>query len=84
MRIIKTKKKFGQHFLTNENIASKLVNEITSKENILEIGPGTGNLTSHILKKKPKKIIVIEKDQNLAKKLARGIIIIAIIDNFQF
>ena len=40
MRIIKTKKKFGQHFLTNENIASKLVNEITSKENILEIGPG--------------------------------------------
>ena len=52
MRIIKTKKKFGQHFLTNENIASKLVNEITSKENILEIGPGTGNLTSYIIKNK--------------------------------
>ena len=29
---------------------------------ILEIGPGTGNLTSYILKKNPKKIFVIEKD----------------------
>jgi 16S rRNA (adenine1518-N6/adenine1519-N6)-dimethyltransferase len=32
----------------------------------LEIGPGTGNLTSSLLKKKPKKFFVIEKDDNLA------------------
>jgi 16S rRNA (adenine1518-N6/adenine1519-N6)-dimethyltransferase len=30
---------------------------------ILEVGPGTGNLTSFILKKKPKKVFVIEKDE---------------------
>jgi len=36
---------------------------------ILEIGPGTGNLTSYILKNNPKKVYVIEKDNNLASKL---------------
>ena len=38
-------------------------------KNILEIGPGTGNLTKYILDKKPKKVTVIEKDNNLAKDL---------------
>ena len=38
-------------------------------DTILEIGPGTGNLTSFILKKKPKKIFVIEKDNELSVKL---------------
>ena len=33
------------------------------------MGPGTGNLTYHILSKKPKKIYVIEKDEDLAIKL---------------
>ena len=57
MRTIKTKKKFGQHFLTNENVASKIVNEITSKENILEIGPGDGILTKYLLDKKLKNLL---------------------------
>jgi 16S rRNA (adenine1518-N6/adenine1519-N6)-dimethyltransferase len=39
--------------------------EISNKE-ILEIGPGSGNLTAHILKKNPKKLYVIEKDNNLS------------------
>jgi len=45
--------------------------EVTSVKNktILEVGPGTGNLTSFILKKKPKKMIVVEKDQSLAENL---------------
>ena len=38
-------------------------------DNILEIGPGTGNLTKVILKKKPKKFYVIEKDERLIKNL---------------
>ena len=38
-------------------------------KNILEIGPGTGNLTSQIIKKNPKKIYVIEKDDQLASLL---------------
>ena len=36
---------------------------------ILEVGPGTGNLTSLILDKKPKKFYVIEKDNELASNL---------------
>ena len=39
--------------------------EITNKE-VLEIGPGSGNLTTFILKKNPKKVYVIEKDDDLA------------------
>ena len=68
--MIKAKKSLGQNFLIDKNILEKIVNVTQIKEkNILEIGPGTGNLTSYILKKSPKKFIVIEKDTHLAKKL---------------
>jgi 16S rRNA (adenine1518-N6/adenine1519-N6)-dimethyltransferase len=68
--LIKAKKSLGQNFLVDRNILEKIVNvtQITDKT-ILEVGPGTGNLTSFILKKKPKKIFVIEKDENLADHL---------------
>ena len=64
------KKSLGQNFLTDRNILDTIVNttEIKNKT-ILEIGPGTGNLTSFILKNNPKKIIVIEKDNDLAQNL---------------
>ena len=68
--MIRAKKSLGQNFLIDEEILDKIVSVIQIKEkNILEIGPGTGNLTSHILKKQPKKIIVIEKDKKLAEEL---------------
>jgi len=38
-------------------------------KNILEIGPGTGNLTEGILRKNPKKVLVVEKDDNLSSLL---------------
>ena len=65
--MIKAKKSLGQNFLIDNEVLKKIVNivEINDKE-ILEIGPGSGNLTSHILKKKPKKFYVIEKDDDLA------------------
>ena len=68
--MIKAKKSLGQNFLVDRNILEKITNatQITDKI-ILEVGPGTGNLTSFILKKKPKKIFVIEKDENLADHL---------------
>ena len=68
--MIKVKKSLGQNFLIDKNILEKISN-ITNIENktVLEIGPGTGNLTSYILKKKPKKIVVIEKDNELALNL---------------
>ena len=69
--MIKAKKSLGQNFLTDNNVINKIVN-LTSIQNetILEVGPGTGNLTSHILKKKPKKLYVIEKDNKLASILS--------------
>ena len=69
--MIKAKKSLGQNFLIDRNIL-KIISELTSIKDkiVLEIGPGTGNLTSFILKKKPKKFIVIEKDNNLASNIA--------------
>ena len=64
---IKSKKSLGQNFLIDREILEQITEtvEINNKE-ILEIGPGTGNLTAHIIKKKPKNIYVIEKDDNLS------------------
>ena len=68
--MLKTKKSLGQNFLIDKNIIEKITNIIEIKnKSILEVGPGTGNLTSSILKKKPKKLLVVEKDNNLAKRL---------------
>ena len=54
----------------NNDLIEKIVNITDIKDaNILEIGPGTGNLTSAILKKKPNKLIVVEKDDVLAEQL---------------
>ena len=70
--MIKAKKSLGQNFLIDENILKKIVSTIEIKnKSILEVGPGTGNLTLHILGKKPKKLLVIEKDKNLAIFLAK-------------
>ena len=68
--MIKAKKSLGQNFLIDKNIIDKIVNILELKnKNILEIGPGTGNLTEGILKKGPKKVLVVEKDDNLVKLL---------------
>ena len=68
--MIKTKKSLGQNFLTDRNVIEKIVATIPiDNKTILEIGPGTGNLTSFILKNNPKKVFVIEKDNDLAKNL---------------
>ena len=68
--MIKAKKSLGQNFLIDKNILEKIVNTANiENKKILEIGPGTGNLTSYILKKNPKKLTVIEKDNELAKNL---------------
>ena len=68
--MIKPKKSLGQNFLIDNNILNKII-KLTELKNkhVLEIGPGTGNLTNKILQHKPKSIILIEKDQLLTKKL---------------
>ena len=70
--MIKAKKNLGQNFLIDEKILKKItdITEIKDKT-ILEVGPGTGNLTSFILKKNPKKIFVVEKDDRLVSSLQK-------------
>ena len=67
---IKPKKSLGQNFLIDRNVLEQIVDtvEVTNKE-VLEIGPGSGNLTTFILKKKPKKFYTIEKDDDLVLSL---------------
>ena len=71
MKIIKPKKSLGQNFLIDKNIINTIINAGNINENdvVLEVGPGTGNLTEKILTKSPKKIFVVEKDKILANKL---------------
>jgi 16S rRNA (adenine1518-N6/adenine1519-N6)-dimethyltransferase len=67
---IKAKKSLGQNFLIDREVLEKIVSitDITNKD-VLEIGPGSGNLTTYILKQKPKKLYVVEKDDDLATLL---------------
>ena len=64
------KKSLGQNFLIDKNIINKIVSisNIFNKD-VLEIGPGTGNLTEYILREKPKKLFLVEKDKILCDQL---------------
>ena len=63
---MKPKKSLGQNFLIDKNILKKIVDSVNVEgENILEIGPGTGNLTNEIINKKPNTYLCIEKDKKL-------------------
>ena len=67
----KPKKSLGQNFLIDQNITSSIVEigKINTDDTVLEVGPGTGNLTKEILSKNPKKLILIEKDKKLSENL---------------
>jgi 16S rRNA (adenine1518-N6/adenine1519-N6)-dimethyltransferase len=66
--VIRAKKSLGQNFLIDKNIIDKIINTVSITGNeILEVGPGTGNLTREILKNNPSKIFLIEKDSFLAE-----------------
>ncbi len=68
---INPKKSLGQNFLIDKGIIEKICNSgnINENNNVLEVGPGTGNLTEFILEKKPRTFHVIEKDERLIKNL---------------
>tara|TARA_B100001175_G_C19458998_1_gene615493 strand:+ start:557 stop:1282 length:726 start_codon:yes stop_codon:yes gene_type:complete len=66
------KKSLGQNFLIDKNILKKIsIQTKLENENVVEIGPGYGNLTDYIISKKPKKLILIEKDRELFKYLKK-------------
>jgi 16S rRNA (adenine1518-N6/adenine1519-N6)-dimethyltransferase len=55
MQKVKPLKKFGQNYLTDNNILNKIAEEFDPKpgENIIEIGPGTGALTEKLYERIP-------------------------------
>ena len=67
------KKSLGQNFLIDSKILNIITDlgEISQSDIVLEVGPGSGNLTKNILKKNPKKLVVIEKDKNLSELLKK-------------
>jgi 16S rRNA (adenine1518-N6/adenine1519-N6)-dimethyltransferase len=68
--VIRAKKSLGQNFLIDQNIIDKIIQTVPITDNeILEVGPGTGNLTREILRNKPSKMYLIEKDTFLAESL---------------
>ena len=70
--MIFAKKSLGQNFLIDEKILKKITNITDIKDKtILEVGPGTGNLSSFILKENPKKFFVVEKDHRLISNLQK-------------
>ena len=65
--MIRAKKSLGQNFLIDKNVIKKIIDTANiSEKDVLEVGPGTGNLTSEILKQNPKKVYLVEKDDELS------------------
>ena len=68
--LVKPKKRLGQHFLKNEDIAKKIVDAIdaTNRE-VLEIGPGMGVLTKYLLQNEQYTLSVVELDEESVEYL---------------
>jgi len=68
--VIRAKKSLGQNFLIDKDIINTIINTVSITDNeILEVGPGSGNLTREIIRNKPSKIYLVEKDTFLAESL---------------
>ena len=67
----KPKKSLGQNFLINKNIVKEIIKigKLQNNFSVIEIGPGTGNLTEEILKNNPRNFYAIEKDGTLFNNL---------------
>ena len=67
-----TKKRFGQHFLIDQQIVHAIVSNINPKPDdvIIEIGPGNGVLTKPIAQSKPN-LHIVELDRDLIPTLER-------------
>jgi len=70
MNHIIPKKKLGQHFLKDENLASKIVGSLSDvNPNILEIGPGEGILTKYLMQREDTQLRLIEVDREAVEYL---------------
>ena len=69
---VKAKKSLGQNFLHDVDVVENICKSVEIEDKIVvEIGPGTGFLTHEILKHKPKKLILVEKDTHLFRGLQK-------------
>ena len=74
MSYVRAKKNLGQHFLTDKNIAQKIVESLSNKstKNVLEIGPGTGVLTQFLLENQDIILKAIEIDSESVQYLSEN------------
>ncbi|MBP5341701.1 MAG: 16S rRNA (adenine(1518)-N(6)/adenine(1519)-N(6))-dimethyltransferase RsmA [Bacteroidales bacterium] len=64
MNDVRAKKFLGQHFLTDENIARRIVESLSSESrHVLEIGPGMGVLTKYLITREDTDFHVVEIDR---------------------
>ncbi|MBX3172957.1 MAG: ribosomal RNA small subunit methyltransferase A [Gemmatimonadaceae bacterium] len=70
-RLPRPKKRLGQHFLTDPKLLGRIADalEATRADTVIEIGPGRGALTEHLLQRAGR-VIAIELDRELAPLLA--------------
>ncbi len=72
MPAIISKKRLGQHFLKDSNIARKIVNSLNADKNkmqVLEIGPGLGMLTKYLLDREEIELSLVDKDKRMTDYL---------------
>lgn len=69
--MIQKKKKYGQHFLTDKNIAVKIVSGLVNQKNkiVIEVGPGEGILTNYLIDRFNTGLFLVEIDQELIPAL---------------
>jgi len=63
MQLVKAKKHLGQHFLTDKNIAAKIVNSLKCEGALLEVGPGMGILSDFLLQKPELEVFMVDIDE---------------------
>ncbi|BFZ53658.1 Dimethyladenosine transferase [Savitreella phatthalungensis] len=72
--VFKFNKDFGQHILKNPLVAQGIVDkaELKPSDTVLEVGPGTGNLTVRILEQ-ARRCVAVEMDPRMAAELAKRV-----------
>ena len=74
MSSVRAKKHLGQHFLTDKNIAAKIVESLNPEgkyNQVLEVGPGMGILSDFLLQKKEYETFLIDLDSESVEFLKR-------------
>lgn len=71
MTSVQPKKSLGQHFLTDKNIARKIINSLSGRDydHVIEVGPGTGILSEFLLEKENTDVTFVEIDRESVEYL---------------